>query len=65
MSNHNEMLLEIYKMLGQITKILTDNNEKNEKVIKDTDTTNKRSAGIPSGYYIDNTMKEWADSLRN
>ena len=63
MSNHNEILLELYKMLGQITKILEEN-KKNEKV-RYTVTNNKKSAGIPSGYYIDNTMKEWVDSLRN
>lgn len=64
MSSHNEILLELYKMLGQITKIL-EQNKKNEKVIKDTITTNQKSAGIQSGYYIDNTMKEWVESLRN
>ncbi len=61
MSSHNEILLELYKMLGQITKIL----EENEKVVKHTITNNQKSAGIPSGYRIDNTMKEWANSLRN
>ena len=64
MSSHNEILLELYKMLGQITKILEEN-KKNEKVIKDPVTSNQKSAGIQSGYYIDNTMKEWVESLRN
>ncbi len=62
MSSNNDILLEIYKILNQITKILTDNN----KIIeKNTYTNNKKVAGIHSGYHTDNTMKDWIDSLRN